>query len=245
MRLSIPWLVSIAALLGTAHAATIPDYPFVYVTGEAHTRVPPDVADVTFTVLAEGRNAASADHTVESRVVEILGVLHAGGVSDDRIDASSLTKEAVTTDYSEGKPAIIRGYKVSRQFEAKISDLKKWPEIATRLLDLQNITDVQVTFGRSDAKAIDAALLEKAAKDARERAQRLAISFGRHAGVLMALSQSPFGSLGPSFGVGSGDGAAAAPLEEVVATGVHRDAALFIPHSIELTAEVHALVKLQ
>lgn len=246
MRLSIPWLLSITALVATANAATIPDYPFVYVTGEAQTRVPPDVADISFSVLAESQDAAVAGHTVEGRVAEILRVLHSIGLSNDRIDVSGLTKEAVTSDYSQDKPAVIRGYKVSRDFSTKITDLTKWPEIAARLLEAQNITDVQVTFGRSDAKRIDAALLEKAAKDARERAQRLAISFGRHAGVVMALSQSPFGTLGPSFGMGSEEsGGAAAPVEEAVVTGVHRDAALFIPHSIELTAEVHALVKLQ
>lgn len=187
MRRIIPWLLPIAALLATAHAATLPDYPFVYVTGEAQTRVPPDVAEATFTVQAEERDAAFAERTVESRVADVLQVLHAAGVSDDRIDASSLSKESVTSDGSDDKPIVIRGYRVSREFSAKVTDLKKWPQIATHLLEAQNFIDVQVAFSRSDARSIDSALLERAAKDARERAQRLAISFGRHAGVLMAI----------------------------------------------------------
>lgn len=244
MHWRFSWLLPIVPLLATAHAATIPDYPFVYVTGEARTKLAPDVADATFTVLAEGRDAAVAEHTVESRVADVLNVLHAAGVTDERIDASSLTKEAVTSDDSERKPTVIRGYKVSRQLSTRITDLGKWPAIATHLLGAQNITDLQVTFGRSDEKSIDAKLVAKAAQDARDRARRLAASSGLHAGAVMALSQSPFGTVGPSFGMGFQDGAAA-PLEEIMVTGARRDAALFIPHSIELTVEVHALVKLQ
>ena len=66
MRRIIPWLLPIAALLASAHAATLPDYPFVYVTGEARTRVPPDVAEATFSVQAEEKDAALAERTVKA-----------------------------------------------------------------------------------------------------------------------------------------------------------------------------------
>lgn len=246
MRRNILWYALAATLLTTAHAATIPDYPFVYVTGEAEVKVPPDVADATLSVLAEDPNAAVAEQTVESGVNGVLKLLRAAGVSDSRIDASGISKEVVTTDETENKPIVIRGYKVSRQFSVRITDLKKWPEIATRLLELQNVTDVEVTFGRSDAKRIDATLVGKAAMDAQERAQRLAKSFGQHAGAVMALSQSPFSNIGPTFGMGSEEGgdSAGAPVMEMVVTG-RRGSSLLIPDSIELSVEVHALVKLQ
>ncbi|MGB6489615.1 MAG: SIMPL domain-containing protein [Steroidobacteraceae bacterium] len=245
MRPSIPWFLLVAALCTTAHAAAIPDYPFVYVRGEAQARVPPDVADVSFTVLAEGSDATLAVQTVESRVKEILEILHSADVRDNRIDASGLTKEAVTTDDSEGKPIVIRGYRVSRQFSARIVGLKNWPDIATHLLELQNVTDLQVTFGRSDARDIEVTLLDKAAKDAQEQARRLAMSFGQHAGPVMALSQLQFSDIGPTFGMGSEEGGSVAAPEAMMVTGERRDSALFIPHSIELSVEVYALVKLQ
>lgn len=194
-------------------------------------------------MLAEDPEAALAEQTVQGRVSDVLKVLHAMGVSDDRIDASGIAKDAITTDESETKPAVIRGYKVSRQFSVKVTDLRKWPEIVSRLLELQNITDLQVTFGRSDAKSIEATLVDRAAKDARKRAERLAISFGRHAGTVMAISQSQFEDIGQTFGMGREEGGTLE--EEVVVTSQRRDAALRIPRSVELSAEVHALVKLQ
>lgn len=242
VRLGVLSVLLSAAALTTADAAAIPDYPFVYVTGEAQTRVSPNVADASFSVLAEDPDAGRADQTVQSRVSEVLKLLHAAGVSDNSIDASGLTKETVTADESEKKPIVIRGYKVSRQFSVKVVDLKNWPEIASQLLELENITDLEVTFGRSDAKSIEAGLLDKAAKDARERAQHLAASFGQHAGQVMAISQSQFEDLGPTFGMGGGG--VSAPMEEVAVTGARRDAT-FTPQSIELSVEVHALVKLQ
>ena len=245
MRPSITCFLLLAALSTSAHAAAIPDYPFVYVRGEAEARIPPNVADASFTVLAEGSDATRAEQTVESRVKEILKILHSAGVKDDRIDASGLMKEAVTTDDSGDKPIVIRGYRVSRQLSARIVDLKNWPDVASRLLALQNITDLQVTFGRSDAKGIEASLLDKAAKDAQQRAQRLAMSFGQHAGPVMALSQSQFSDIGPTFGMGPDESDGVAAPEAVMVTGERRDSALFIPHSIELSVEVHALVKLQ
>lgn len=246
VRSSIPWILLSVGLAATAHAATIPDYPFVYVTGEAQARVSPDVADASFSVLAEGPNAALAEQTVENRVNEVLKILHTAGVSDSRIDASGITKEALTSDESENKPVVIRGYKVSRQLSIKVIDLKSWPEIASHLLESQNITDIQVTFGRADAKSIKATLVEKAAKDARERAEHLATSFGRHAGAVMALSQSQFANIGPTFGMGSEESTGvAAPVEEMVVTTERHGSALLTPHSIELSVEVYALVKLQ
>lgn len=245
MRKSIPWLLLAAALLTTARAATIPDYPFVYVKGEAQASVPPDLADVSFSVLAEGPDAASGERIVESRVNDILKILHTAGVTDERMDVSGLTKEAVTTDDSENKLIVIRGYRISRQFSVKIVGLKNWPQIAAHLLQLQNVTDVQVTFGRSDAKRIEAGLLDEAAKDARQRAQRLALSFGQHAGPVMALSQLQFSDMGTTFGMGTGEGGGFAAPAAVMVTGERRDSALFIPRSIELSVDVYAIVKLQ
>lgn len=245
MRWSVIWSLSIAALLTSAHAATIPDYPFVYVTGEAQENIPPDAADATFTVLVEGSYAAVAERAVESRVTDVLQVLHAAGVSADHIDASGITKEVVTTDESGRKPPVIRGYKVSRQFSVKIVDLKAWPKLAAHLLESQNITDIQVTFGRSDEKSIQATLIDKAARDAQEKAQRLAKSFGQRAGAVMALSQSQFADIGPTFGMGPEEGTTlAAPVEEVVLTGRLADS-LLVPRTIELSVEVHALIKLE
>ena len=241
MRPIVPSLL-LTALVATAHAAAIPGYPFVYVTGEAQATVPPDVADASFSVLAEDPKSAIAEQVVERRVSDVLKLLHAAGVSDDRIDASGITKEAVAADESGTKPVIIRGYKISRQFSVRVTDLKKWPELVTSLLELQDITDLQVTFGRSDAKSIEATLVDKAAKDARERARRLAMSFGRRAGAVMAISQSQFADIGPTFGMGPEEGGA---LQDVMVTGERRGPALLVPHSVELSAEVHALVKLQ
>lgn len=63
----------------------------------------------------------------------MLEFLHAQGVAINRIDASGLTKDAETNDDSNNKPLIIRGYRISRQIAIKISDLKRWPQIATYL----------------------------------------------------------------------------------------------------------------
>ncbi|MBW4053453.1 MAG: SIMPL domain-containing protein [Proteobacteria bacterium] len=242
MRQSTPWLLFIAALLTVAHAGTIPNYPFVYVTGKAAVRVRPNVADTTFTVLSDSPSASVAEHTVESRVAEVLKLLHAVGVGDSQIDASALTKEAVTADDSDGKPLSIRGYRVSRSIEARISDLKKWPQIAKHLLGLQNVTDMQVTFGRANAKAIEESLLGKAAKDAKKRAQLLAASFGQHAGQVMALSRSRFESIDGSF-LGAFYGNVVSQM--VMVPPPPGDSTLLVPSNIKLSVEVHAIVKLQ
>ena len=243
VRQSTPWLLFIAALIAVAHAGTIPNYPFVYVTGRADVRVPPNVADTTFTVLAESPRAGVAEHTVESRVTEVLILLRSAGVRDSQIDASGLTKEAVTNnDDSERKPLSIRGYRVSRQIEAKISDLKNWPQIATHLLQVQNVTDVQVTFGRSDAKGIEESLLGKAAKDAKKRAHLLAVSFGQHVWKVMALSQSQFDTIDGNFLGGLyGNGTP----QMVMIAPPPGDSTLLVPSSIKLSVEVHAIVTLQ
>jgi uncharacterized protein YggE len=239
------WSLAVAALLASsAHAATIPDYPFVYVTGEAQESIPPDIADATFTVMVEGPDAAIAERAVQSRVADVLDVLHAAGMSTDQIDASGLAKEAVTTDESEKGPVVIRGYRVSRQFSLRIIDLRGWPRVASHLLESPNISELQVTFGRSDSKSIEATLVDKAAQDAQEKAQRLAKSFGRHAGVVMALSQSQFADMGPIFGMGPEEGVAPAP-EAVMVSGQLHDSSLFVPRTIQLSIEVHAVVKLQ
>ncbi len=241
MRQSILCSLLFGTLLTAAHAGMMPSYPFVYVNGTAQIRVAPNVANAGFTVLAESASPAAAEDTVSRRVAEVLRFLNSEDVAANQIDASDLTKDAETNDDSNNRPLIIRGYRVSRQISIRISDLKRWPEIATYLLKEKNVADVQVSFGRSDTKKIRLALLGKAARDATARAEQLAKSFGRRAGKVMALSQVRFSAISQSFGFGFYDEGA----EAVQIPPPPGDATRFVPSSIRISVQVNAIVRLK
>jgi uncharacterized protein len=239
-----PPLICLLFLACTVQAAAIPDYPFVFVTGESEAHVAPNIVSCSVTVRAFDTDPAKAQKTVEKRLQEVMAFLADHKVPSDDIDAYDIQKEMIANDSSEPGRVTIRGYNISRAVSFKLRDVSLWPDVSAMLLSSENMDELRVNFDRTDRDAIAADLVAKAADDAKAKASQLAKSFARPLGAPVAISQDSFGFIDYRFGFGGGGGINAPPPNMTLGLAVSKNTTL-LPATIPIYARVNALFKLE
>jgi len=226
----------------TALAQPIPDYPFVFTSGTAEVDIAPDIAHLEFNVIARDPDGAKALAAVQDSSAKVTEILAKAGVKAVDIDASSIDKsEDRHWDDSLDK-SVFDGFVVTRQFEVTVRDLAKYPEMGKALLQLPNALNFRPSFNRSDRDQQNAALFERAARDATARAERMAASFGRKLGAVRAISQIPFYGIPYWLGFDGGDRPYA--LEDL-ANGPGAPDTLLVPATITMAVDVNVVFELQ
>ena len=252
MKARYVWLLMLG-LAAPAGATDLPAFPFIDVTGHAMRAVSPDLARINFTVKARDASAEVAAHAVSAGAQAVLDLLSARGVAAADIDAHEVAKEVIferDSGISGGKRRGPPRYAVSRSFSVLLRRVASWPDIGTRLLEMQNIEDLEAQFDRTDREALEAELLAAAAHEAQQRAERMAAGFGQHLGALQAVSQEPFEAISSRFlradmrytYAGGGLG-----VSEVMVTGGRRTSAeqVMVPATITLGTAVNAIYRLE
>lgn len=239
-------LICFLLLASTAYAAAIPDYPFVFVTGESEAHVAPNIVACSVTVRAFDTDPAKAQKLVDRRLQDLLAFLGERKVASEDIEAYDIQKEMLANDSSDPGRVTIRGYSISRAVNFKLRDIALWPEVSALLLSTENMDDLRVNFDTTDRNSIAADLIVKAAADARSKASQLAQSFGRPLGAPVAISQDSFGYIDQRLGFGGGGGSAnsAAPSSVILGNAPAKNAMLS-PSTIPIYARVNAIFKLE
>jgi uncharacterized protein len=227
----------------SVRAAAIPDYPFVFVTGESEAHVAPNIVSCSITLRAFDSDPSKAQKTVDRRLQDLLAFLSERKVPSEDIEAYDIQKEIIANDSSEPGRVTIRGYNISRAVNFKLREVTLWPEISAMLLSAENMDDLRVNFDTTDRNSIAADLIAKAATDAKSKASQLAQSFGRPLGAPVAISQDSFGFIDYRFGFGGGGGVNA-PLPSMASGAAMSKSAMLLPSTIPIYARVNALFKL-
>jgi uncharacterized protein YggE len=172
-------------------------------------------------------------------------MLVVAGVKEADIDASSFSKSEERHWDDDKEMSVSDGFEVRRNFTVTIRDLTKYPDLGKALLDLSGTADFDPTFNRTDKATIEANLLQRAANDARARAERMAASFNRTLGSVRAIAQVPFGEVPHRLGLGDDD----RYLSEVVVTGskrrIEEPDSLLVPATISFSVKVNVVYELQ
>ena len=146
--IKLKWLAApLLAICSTvANASNLPDFPFVLVKGEATSKVAPDMATITFELIAYEKEANKAMGVVNVRGVEVVTLLKKYDVKLSDIQSFALYKEIKrqrNRDYEEGK---IIGYEVSQSFDITLRNLADYSEIMDQLIGMKNLNDVNISF---------------------------------------------------------------------------------------------------
>jgi uncharacterized protein YggE len=248
MPLKTSVFLTLLVCVSGAFAAEFPDYPFVYIVGRAHVDTPPNIATCTLTLRARDQDATKAALIVEDRMKLVLATLKANHIAANDIESSVVEKQALTNDYGENIQAVIKGYDVWRNVKFVVRQLESAPPIEVTLVRSSNITNIACQFDRTDRATIEADLLTKALRSARDDADKLAGPLGRHVSAAVAVSKVPFDSIAASFGVGGESGAMERfdrMFKKSVGTDdLHADQ-LLVPSTISMSASVNVLFKIE
>ncbi|MHB0961521.1 MAG: SIMPL domain-containing protein [Pirellulaceae bacterium] len=233
----------IAAFVRIADASELPDYPFVYVRGEAVSKVAPDICVIHYRVTIRDRDSAIAMKSFETLSAKTLAVLFEHGVKREDVVASDIDKHVVRGDEQRDK-LLILGYEITRHIEFTLRDLTKYGAVVSALMKTDDVTVYDTEYDRTDREEIESRLLTEAISKARAKAELLAEGSGQRIVKLRAISPVGFRELSVDFGLSSTSEISV--LNSVAPETVIRELEemLFVPATIEFRNSVSVIYEL-
>lgn len=183
------------AQAGSAAAPVLPDTNFIYVVGNAEIDLPPDRCTLSLTVSAVGSTSGRAAEQLKASSAAVVAQVQRLGLGTDVIDGHELVKSVPYSDKPEQKPEF------KRHFTIKVRDLKVATSLADKLVSMDGVKDLQLKFDVVDTSTASKLLTDKAAANAKEKASRLAESFGRKLGRVTAISEESVAQMQSRFGL--------------------------------------------
>ena len=223
-----------------AQASPLPDYPFVFASGDAKTEAKPDICHVQFQITIRDQDPTNGLAQVEQNSLVALAILADNGVKKEDVIGYEVNKDHVQNYESREKLEFL-GYEMRRRIEFTLHDLAKYEPIISRLLKTPNVVGLEASFDRTDRKDIESRLLTEAVADARAKADLMAKGSRQRIVKLRAISQSGFYNLGERFGLGSVEidnkmYDMSAPLKSEI---------LFVPSTIEFSNSVSLIYEIE
>jgi len=159
----------------------------VSVTGEGEVLAVPDVGQFSFSVTAEGVDAAVAQEASGTKVNEILAYLREQGIEDKDIKVEYYNlyprwryeeRMCAMGSYCPPGEQIPDGFEVSQSIAVKVRDTKQAPAIITGVGERGATNISNLNFTIDDIEALRDEARTKAIKDAQEKAGELAKQLG-------------------------------------------------------------------
>ena len=248
-------LIFFLLLAYEATASDLPEFPFVYATGEAEAEVAPDTARMTFRVSAFEKKPERALVVVEERSRELVPLFTKYSVDKKDVEAFELNKNTVRRTRNETELEIL-GYETERTFLVTFRNLEKYNSLVATLFALKNVSDIRTEFDSSKRRTVEAELVGRASAKAREQAEVLARGFGHSTLSVFAVTtvDTAFTSLGSIFGMGHQYRTyyRMRPAKEEPPARISRAksatlpaSTIFVPSAIKLQKSVAAIFKLK
>jgi len=186
-------LAAIAALLAYTYYAVIQAQYFhtgpvtIQVSGEGEVLARPDIATFSFSVNAEGDDAATAQDRSAEATNEILTYLEEEGIAEEDIRTQSYNlspryewTESICNERGVCPPGerILRGYEVNQTISVKVRETDTAGDLISGVgsRGATNVSNLKFTIDDEDALKMEAR--EKAIADAKEKARMLAEDLG-------------------------------------------------------------------
>lgn len=237
--LCVTTLISAASL-----ASSLPDFPFVTVQGTASKELPPDRADVSFTIETFDEKAETADRILADTTVAVLKVLSTLNIPDSAITAYEISKYTKRERGDNYQDLAILGYEMSRNFTVELDNIDNYAPLFEALMKMQNVADVDSNFSVSNADEITLSLISAAAENAKAKAQTMAAGLDVKLGKVFAFNDSgSFDNFFASFGVEQRFRSGA--FEMSATRSRQRSTTVFIPQTIELSKTVNVIYRIE
>lgn len=194
------WILGGAASLGMAACNSGgPTYittgnanpPSIQVSATGAVSAAPDRATVTAGVVSEGKSAREAMQNNASFMTTVFDALETAGIEKKNIQTSQLSLQP-RYDYSNRQAPKINGYEARNTLTVKSENLESVGTMLDALVSagINNINGVE--FSLSDPTNAMSQAREKAIKEAKAKAQTMALAAGVKLGPLLSLNESNY-----------------------------------------------------
>jgi uncharacterized protein YggE len=173
---------------GGAGAATASVPRVVTATGDAEVRVAPDEAVVTLGVQTEDAQLAVAKTNNDDIVRRVLERLRGFGIADDHIQTEYIGISP-TYDYPSYAMPRLKGYDVQKTIVVTMSDLSKFEELLSGVLDAGANYLHNVQFQTTELRKYKDQARALAVQAAKEKATALAAALGQELGEPVTITE--------------------------------------------------------
>jgi len=162
----------------------------VSVQGQGVVRVLPDQAEVRFGITIRGESPEEVRKESAERAKKALEFIRELGIADRHIRMNVLRLREVIERDPRTRKITYKGYEAIREFTVTVDDLEKVPELIAGIVQGGVNRLLGISYGLQDPVRVRNQALEKAARDAREKAQLLAQTLGAQLGQVISVSES-------------------------------------------------------
>jgi len=212
----------------------LPDAPHVVASGQGKVSVKPDSARVQFDFEQRAPRPLPAKQAVDAAVNRLLDGLHAYGVADDDIAASSLDASE-DVDYDDEGKRTSNGFVASRSVTVLLEDIDRLNEFLDNGLASGAHGIGSVAFESSRKGALREEARKKAVADARAQAGEMATAFGARLGPVYSI-----GSINSRYENQYG----ATTLDRIEVTGSRIDPGRYVQPEVEYIESVNVVFEL-
>jgi len=226
--------LSVGSVLNFRHIGKSPIYPAsIPVTGKGEVIAVPDIASITYSIVEEGKDVASAQAKATEKGNKAIVYLKGKGIEEKDIKT---TNYSISPKYNyiqgvcnemrcaPGKQ-VLEGYEVNQSVTVKVRNANTAGDILAGIGSM-NVSYVSgLTFTIDDQDLLKRQATEKAVLDAREQAEKVAKSLGVKLGKIVSYYEMG-GEPYPMYEGMGGDGmvktAVAPSVSPVLPTGENK-----------------------
>jgi uncharacterized protein YggE len=196
----------IVLLLGASSLArwgsSLPPARTVSVSAQGKTTATPDLAELTFSVVTQGKTPADLSSTNDQKMSAVVSFVASQGIASSDIQTVGYDLEPIYSSepvqvqiyppYIPVQPQTIVGYTLTDTVQVKIHDLTKVADVLGGLapLGVNQIGGVSFTFNNPDS--FTAIARADALKKAQAKAAEMATEAGASLGAVVNLNESSY-----------------------------------------------------
>jgi uncharacterized protein YggE len=203
----------------------------ISVTGRGETKVTPNVAEFTFSVITKEDAADKAQASTSARAADVIATVKAAGIEDKDIKTTDFNvyphySYAPQTECSEEQAmnggcefAIEKpdGFEAVQTVSVKVRDITKAGGILASITKKGATNISGLSFTVDDKRAVKAGAREKAIEDAQMQAEKIAGQFGMHVKRMTSYydndtSDDPFAADSSAYGAESAKSLSGEPM---------------------------------
>lgn len=151
------------------------------VTGQGEVKNKPDKADITIGVVTENKSSQVAVKANAEASQRAQNAIKQKGVAEKDIQTINYSVQPIMvypTPQNPNRKPEITGYRVYNQVRVTVRDLPKMGDILDAATEAGSNTIEGISFGLQDSQGSEDAALEKAVRDAKRKADRIAMAAG-------------------------------------------------------------------
>lgn len=187
-----------------ATAAEFPDYPFIHISGTGFAYVAPDLGEIDFEISLFDAEPEAARRAIEARIAEIRALAGGAGIAAADIDIRDVRRDIRKAEPGRADPGRADPplYDLKCGVHIKVNDLSKWKTLVGALIAMPNLDGFMIGFDSSRREQIEGELTAEALKNARRRAEAMALGVGRKLGPASAVSRGDLKNVTRAVGLG-------------------------------------------